>query len=270
MKALIFGGDKRYDEVIYYFRKKGYIVDVAGEYEEKIEISEYDIIIFPVLGISKEFMAESKHLSVDFLDNSKKNVLIFSGIETPYLKQMLLHSGKNCNYFMKDPIVIKENAVCTVEGIISVLIMNTEITINGSTVMVIGYGNVGKPLVEAFIHLGAKVCVGVKEESDLKTLRDRQIDAFYTNMPIMNEYVKKSDMIVNTVPELVLSKEHTVLLKKYAYVLDISSYPYGIDTDSLEQRNVSYKIYSQIPSKTAPRTSGKILVKKISSILGDI
>ena len=55
---------------------------------------------------------------------------------------MLEISNRDCTYVMKDPSVICENAVPTVEGIIADVINNTDKTLADSRVLVFGYGNI--------------------------------------------------------------------------------------------------------------------------------
>ena len=267
MRALIFSNDERYQEIIRFFHEKGHWIDEADEKGIQIDVSVYDIIIFPIPGISNGFFAGSTLLPPEFLNDSKEDVIIFSGIRTPCLSQMLAESNRECIYFMEDEQVAMENAIPTVEGIIADLVLNTKITIHDADIMVIGYGKVGKPLVLALTKLGAHVFVGVNKEKDIEELELLGILGVDTKQQSMGDYVRTVDMIINTVPALVLEESHIVNLNKEVYVLDVSSYPYGIDQEALKFNEISYKIYPKIPSRVAPKTSGKILAKKIETVM---
>lgn len=266
MKALVFDGDIRYTQVITFLRKLGYEVDMFSS-TEGIDLSIYSVIVLPILGITMEDLTKD-NLTIDFLNNAKENVILFSGIKTDILTKMLEYSKKECIYFMDDEQIARQNAIPTVEGIIADLIINTDITINDSNVMVLGYGKIGKPLVKVLDNLGANIYTGIIEEADKKNLDKNNFKNFYTNTQEINDYVSIMDMIVNTVPKQILTKENLQSMKKNVYILDIASKPYGIIPNELEMLGIKHKIYSAIPSSVAPNTAGKILVRKINSIIG--
>lgn len=282
MNCLILGGDKRYLEIINDFVKKGYGVDIVG-YKDKIDgtkkieyneinINKYDLILLPVNGVSNNFVIKAQEefqIDINFFDNVKKDCLIFSGINSKCLNEMISRSKLNVTFLMSDKNVIKENAISTVEGIISDIIVNTDITINNSKIMVIGYGNIGSYLVDILKGLNAEVYASIIDEKDKQTLNKKQIKhVFSSNENEMQKILPSMDIIINTVPSLVLNDNYINYIKKSCYVLDISSYPHGIDQKYLNEQNIKNKIYLGIPSIVAPKTAGKTLLKKINYIVG--
>lgn len=282
MNTLIIGDDRRYSVIINNFIEKNYNIDLLGFSNEiigtnkiflnNIDISKYDVIVFPVSGVGNGFKIKSKEdikLSIDFLKNSKENVLVFSGINTECLDNMLAYSNRKATFLMKDKEVIKENVIPTIEGILADIIMNTDITIKDANIMVIGYGNVGKELVKILRCLKANVTVSVELDKDKKILDFLSIPSVYSSdIDDMISEVSKQDIIINTAPSLVLDNKYINYYKDTVYILDIASYPYGIDKEVLDNSNIKNKIYSSIPNEVAYKTSGIILTKKINSYLG--
>ena len=282
MNVLVLGGDKRYLEIINSFIKKDYKVDLVG-YKTKIDktnildikdvdVSKYDIILFPVNGIKEDYIINGQfdfQISPDFLEKTNENVLIFSGIKTPILDQLLKKSNRGAIILMKEKDIIKENVIPTVEGIIADIIVNTNITLKGANVLVIGYGNVGKYLTDILNKLGCNTIVSIKEKQDKIILNDKNIhNIFSDDKNTMHNVLMSIDIIINTVPKLVLNKDYINFIKKEAYVLDIASHPNGIDQEALKEKGINYKIYLGIPSKVASKTSGLILTKKINTLIG--
>lgn len=287
MEVLVLGGDLRYLEVIEDLSSK-YSVDVVGYKNtfinervnnldiDDVNIGKYDVIILPINGVMDNNLINCRFnnlpikLDNDLFIGSKENVLIFSGISTPNLDNMLRISGRNCIYLMKDKNVIKENAIPTVEGIIADLIVNTESTIKNSNVLVFGYGNVGKVLVDYLIVLGANVTVAVVEDNDKFILDSFSINNFYSydNCSLIKE-IHSNDIIVNTVPSTIIDNSFIRYINRNAYVLDIASHPHGINREVLDEFFIKNKLYLGIPGKVAPKTSGKILSKKINEVMGD-
>ena len=284
MFVLILGGDLRYLEVINHL-SINHNVDVVGYKNyfindkvnnvliDSVDISKYDVIVFPVGGVSENniikcrFSSDFK-VSDDFLVNSKDNVLIFSGISTPCLDNILNKAGKSCCYIMKDKEVISKNVVPTVEGIIADIIVNTEKAVNGSSITVFGYGNIGSVLVDYLRLLGANVSVAIVENSDKLKLDDLGIDCFYSyDTSSLLSHIGCTDIIINTVPSTIIDDSLIKYINRDSYVLDISSHPHGISREVLDTLFIKNKLYLGIPGKVAPITSGKILTKKINEVM---
>ena len=282
MNCLILGGDRRYYQIIENFINRGYNVDIVGykkEFEKaqlldysELQISKYDVIIFPVSGVGDNFLVKAEQnfkIEPNILNMAKKDCLIFSGINTLCLEEIKKLSGRNITYLMQDRKVICDNVIPTVEGIVADLILNTDITLDKSKIMVIGYGNVGSYLVNVLKKLNANLVVSVIEKCDKSSLEKQAIASVYSyDKMAMQMFLQSVDMVVNTVPTLVLNKQYIDSLKHDCYVLDIASKPHGIDKNYLDQKQIKNKIYLGIPADIAPKTSGNILSKKINSIIG--
>jgi len=280
MKVCILGGDKRQLEIIKRLENSCDITLVGFENFEcyhtikkarmiDIDIKQYDCIILPVSGVNNDYSIKTlfgKKFSVNknFFDNTKKNVLIFTGIITDKLNEMLKTSNRKAVILMQDPDVIKENTIPTVEGILADIIYSTKITINNANILVIGYGNIGKRLVNFLNMLGANVAVGVKEEKDkIALLNIGQKTVLTTEKEKMSTILHDVDIIINTVPTLILDKQYLITTNKNAYILDVSSYPYGVDFNCADTLGIKNKLLLGIPSNVAPTTSGLILTQKI-------
>jgi dipicolinate synthase subunit A len=287
MNVLVLGGDLRYLEVIENLSVRNN-VDVVGYRNTYINdrvnciniddvcISKYDSIIFPVNGvmdnnlINCRFNNTSIKLNDDFLVGCKNNCLIFSGIPTSNLNKLLDNASMDCVYLMKDKEVVNSNSIPTVEGIIADIVLNTEITVNESNILVFGYGNIGKVLVKYLKMLGANVTVSIIEPADKKVLDNMGIDCFYSSDT--NSLVKEigsNDIIINTVPNTVIDNSLIKYINRDSYILDIASHPHGVDREVLDEFFIKNKLYLGIPGKVAPKTSGKILSKKINQVMGD-
>lgn len=288
MKVLVLGGDLRYLEIIENLSSR-YIVDVVGYKNTYINdrvknininnviISDYDVIIFPINGVMDKYLINCRFNNVpiklpdDLLINSKEDVLIFSGIPTPNLNKMLSVSNRECVFMMNDKEVISKNSIPTVEGIIADVIVNTDITVKDSDILVFGYGNIGKVLVEYLTLLGANVTVSIIEENDKLYLDSNRIKNFYsTDTNRLISEIGKNDIIINTVPSVIVNDDLVKYVNRNAYILDISSHPHGINQEVLDEFFIKNKLYLGIPGKVAPKTSGKILSKKINEVMGDV
>ena len=286
MNVLVLGGDLRYLEIIDSLKSK-YNVDVVGYKNtyidgvknieiDNIDIGFYDVIILPINGVMDKNMINCRFnnvpikLSQDLFVGTKENVLIFSGISTPNLSRMLELSNRNCIYMMKDKEVIRKNAIPTAEGVLADVINNTDHTLGDSRILVFGYGNIGKVIVKYLNLLGADTCVSIIDENDKRILDAIGVKCFYSNsLSDLVEHIGCSDVIINTVPSTIINDDLIKYINKDCYVLDVSSHPHGINREVLDEFFIKNKLYLGIPGKVAPKTSGKILCKKINEVMGD-
>ena len=286
MNVLVLGGDLRYLEIIDNLKSK-YSVDVVGYRNtyidgvknieiDNVDIGFYDVIILPINGVMDKNMINCRFnnvpikLSQDLFVNTKENVLIFSGISTPCLDNMLEVSNRKCIYMMRDKEVIMKNAIPTAEGVLADVINNTDHTLDDSKVLVFGYGNIGKVIVKYLNFLGADTCVSIIEDSDKRVLDAIGIKCFYSNcISDLIEHIGCADVIINTVPSTIVNDDLIKYINRDCYILDVASHPHGINREVLDEFFIKNKLYLGIPGKVAPKTSGKILCNKINEVMGD-
>lgn len=286
MNVLILGGDLRYLEIIDDLKSR-YNVDLVGYKNtyidgvrnidiDDVSIGLYDVIILPVNGVMDKNMINCRFNNVlielpkDLFVDTKDDVLIFSGISTPCLDKMLEVSNRNCVYMMKDKNVIRENSIPTAEGVLADVINNTECTLGDSKILVFGYGNVGRVIVAYLRYFNSDICVSIIDDNDKKDLDNLGIKCFYSNcISDLVSHISEADVIINTVPGTIISDNLIKYINRDCYVLDIASHPHGINSEVLDEFFIKNKLYLGIPGKIAPKTSGKILLKKINEVMGD-
>ena len=279
MRILFIGGDKRTLEIINILKERYADIDIVGYNTlalDTIKLKEinnkyYDVIIFPVDGIKDDCTVTSYFNESDlFLNemdlNIKERTLVFSGVKTSKLDSIF---GNNYIKLMDFDDVSIKNSIPTAEGVIANIIENTDYTINDSNIVVLGYGRCGKTLTQKLIGLGATVSVGISENSNDSFLKQNRVKLFSTK-DNMKENIKNCDIIVNTVPALLLDSNNLNHMKKNVYIIDISSYPYGIDFEYAQTKNIKAVLLSSIPGKVAPKIAGKILADKIINIIKEL
>ncbi len=149
-----------------------------------------------------------------------------------------------------------ENAIPTAEGAIELLLRNLDRTLHGASLLVIGFGRIGKALAPLLRDLGAAVTVSARKQADWEQIRALGLTADETGR---YELGLDYDAIVNTVPAPVLDAATVSRTKPECYLLDLASAPGGIDDracDALGRRCASAP---GLPGKTAPRTAGLII-----------
>lgn len=173
-------------------------------------------------------------------------------------------SIKNIDLLQSEALTIL-NAIPTAEGTIKIAMEETEITIHESKIMIFGYGRIGKILCQNFKNLGAKVYCVARKEADLAWIREQNCIPI-TYHEAENE-VKKIDIIINTVPSLVIEEKIIKNLKQNCVIIDIASNPGGVDKNIAKRYKIKVITALGIPGEIAPLTAAKYIEQTIEKEL---
>ena len=301
MNISIIGGDLRIVRLAEMYATEEYNVYTYGVekyfdngkgYNKKIEEAEYNNIF---LCNSIEETIKNSNYIVSGMPFTKDNITVnapFANkeIKLEELKNMLFKENSNKKFFAggipKDYYVEKEtkklenidlvdlleieeltilNAIPTVEGTIKIAIEEREETIHESNVLICGFGRIGKILCDRFSKLGANVYCVARKESDLAWIREkRYIPLLYSELPRFSD---RFDIIINTVPHIVLTEEQLKLFNKNVLIIDVASDPGGIDKASAQKLGLKVITALGIPGKEMPKTAGRYIKETIDKLI---
>ena len=253
LQGIILKDDARYIHTEYYLKSRGYIFTEANAPPGSL-----DFIVFPFMG-----EIDSSVYNDNYFAALKKEVLIFSGIKNVYLADKCAEYGLSYHIITEDRFVAVKNAVPTSEGVIAYLIANRINTLANSRALIIGYGVCGRDLGKRLKGLEAKVYALVRsQEKEYAAYADSVIPIY------LEELLNKPafDIIINTVPERVLSNEILGEIKG-AILIDIASKPYGFDMEYAKKLNEKSALLPGIPGKYAVQSAGEILGEYINFVL---
>lgn len=238
-------------------------IHICKSIEEAIKSSDKIISGIPFTrdGITINSSYSDKIIKIEELNQILENkVFIAGGIPSKFYENKTV---KNIDLLKFEKLTIL-NAIPTVEGIIKILIEETEDTIFESNILITGYGRIGKMLCKKLSTLGANIFCAAKEENDLIWLREgKYIPVKYNKMI---NYAKKIDIIINTVPSLVIKEKMIEKLRKECIIIDIASAPGGVDKDIAKLYKIKVITALGIPGKIAPKASAKYIKEIIEEI----
>ena len=284
MKFAIIGGDLRTIKLAVMLAKEQNQVYVYGlEKAEELKniknieqcesikktIQEVEIVIGPI-----PFSSNGKTINMPFSDKEisiremmhviNAKVLIAGGI-TPEVYEMANDEYIEIIDIMKREELAVLNTIATAEGTIQVAIENTNKIIHGSEILILGFGRIGKVLARKLAGLSAKVTCAARKDEDLAWIQAYGHKA--TNINSIGENLKLYDIIINTVPQPILSDKHYSLLSKNTVLFDVSSQPFGFNKDLACKNHLSLITCPGIPGATAPKNAGELIAKSIISYL---
>lgn len=283
----IIGGDLRIIKLAKMLAKEGntvytYGLEKADELKEveniifcetlKQAIQSSEIIIGPI-----PFSSNEKDINSPFSDNIisirelMHNIhakILIAGSIAPKIYELANDEYIEMIDIMKQEELAVLNTIATAEGTIEIAIANTNKILHGSEVLILGFGRIGKVLARKMAGLSAKITCAARKDEDFAWIKTYGYET--TNINTLGENLKQYDMIINTVPHLVLTKERLLNVKKECLLIDLASSPGGIDKNSAKEQDLKLIWALALPGKVAPITTAEIIKETIYNRLKEI
>lgn len=138
---------------------------------------------------------------------------------------------------------LKFNSLLCVEGIISYIIRKRHKSLINSKVIVFGNGHIGHLLIDIFFKLGIECSVVARNKKNI----DPHIDYYDLKEIDLSIF----DVVINTIPSPVISHKMIKTLRNDTLLLDVASFPYGLDHHYALSLSKNVHILSAIPAKYA-------------------
>lgn len=278
----IIGGDMRQAKMAESFAGDGYpvvafalenaIAEMNVKQAQSLEetVAGADCVILPLPAFGEGYylntpMSSKKVSLMDIVSRLTPYQLVVGGkLDANAVKAFSARGISILDYLNREDLAVA-NAVPTAEGAIQIAMEELPITIHNSNCLVIGYGRIGKMLSSRLQLLGAKVSVSARNTADLAMIEAINMRALKTNA--LSGKLGSFDVIFNTVPAAVLTKELLLELKPDCLCVDLASKPGGIDFYAAAEIGLKAIWALSLPGKVAPVTSGLIIKNVINNIL---
>ena len=160
------------------------------------------------------------------------------------------------------------NTIATAEGTIQIAMEETQRTVHGSNVLVMGFGRIGKVLAKMLDGIGAKVYCEARKNEDISWIKAYGYNPIHLNN--LDEYLGKFDIIINTIPFQILDGQKLDLVKKESVIIDLASNPGGVDRKAARDRNLKVIWALSLPAKVAPLTSAEFIKETLYHVLKEL
>lgn len=280
----VIGGDLRQLTIAGMLAADGYDVIIYG-FDRDIKTDDLthadnlsaaldsEIIILPVpvtfdnIKVNMPFSDEVLTLK-SLTDGINPLSIVFGGRISRTLSSELESRGiMHRDYMKRDELAIR-NAVPTAEGAIEIAISETPITLHGSKCLVMGYGKVGKVLARFLDGLGANTYVEARKYADLALIESH--GCIPLTMKEAKTRINEFDVVFNTIPALVLTKDVLSGVNPDSLIIDLASKPGGVDFESARELGVKVIWALSLPGKVAPVTAGIIIKDTITNMLNEL
>ena len=261
---LLINNDKRMNYLSEYIRDGG--LDLVQYHRDSVSfdfhiLKETHYFILPFGGISESGQIANTHLRLteEVLLSLPEDCVILTPIRYPKLMELLTKVPRKCEVIFDYDEVAIYNSIPTAEGVIYNIIKNTDITIHQAEILGIGSGRTSLTIARDLKALGAYVSVTFRKKRDEARLFEMGLQPIHVDL--MVEDLQHYDVIVNTVPALVLDEKALDHVNKNCYIMDVSSKPGGVDFDYAKQLGIQAELAGALPSIVAPKTAAYYLFR---------
>lgn len=281
---LVIGGDLRIVKLVNMLSDKNVIYTYGLEKTEEIDnkeniinckkideevLQKNNVIIGPTpfskdgLNIFAPYSNSEINIK-DVIGKCKEKQLIAGSI-----KEDILQIAKENNIQVTDIIKNEKlailNSISTAEGAIEVAMQETDTIIHGSNILILGFGRIGKALSKKLQGLSAHVTCAARKQEDMAWINAYGYNSI--NINEMGKELEQFDIIFNTVPHLILTKEKLKYLNKKCLLIELASKPGGIDRKEAEKNNIKIVEALALPGKVAPTTTAKFMKEIVYELI---
>lgn len=279
----VVGGDLRIVKLVEMLQKEDYKVktfalekatEIADTKVSSLEecIKDADIVLGPLplstngQLVNTPFSLEK--VQVEDLINKIAGKTFIAGSIKPEVYEMTEDKDITILDIIKREELAVLNAISTAEGAIQIAINETPKNLHGNNVLVLGFGRIGKVLSKMLDGIGAKVACEARKTTDLAWIKAYGYEPI--NLIELKENLNRFDIIINTIPYVVLDKEMLQEVKKDALIIDLASNPGGVDKQAVKDLGIKFNWALSLPGKVSPVTSAEFMKETLLNMFKEI
>ncbi|MGI6486911.1 MAG: dipicolinate synthase subunit DpsA [Syntrophomonadaceae bacterium] len=275
IKITVVGGDDRENVLISELIRLGATVAVVGFPRNKIKQGGYlvdtveeacrgaEVLILPMPGTNPQghiravYCEEELELTEKAVKLMAPNALVIIGTARSFLQEWSRKYRFTLLEIAEMDEIAIPNSIPTAEGAIQIAMEELPVTIHGIRACVLGFGRVGTTLARKLNGLNAVVTVVSREPAQLA--RAQEMGCYPGTFNNLASTVQQSQVIFNTVPEVVLNREVLRRANPDVLIVDLATQPGGTDFEAAYQFGIKAILAPGLPGKVAPLTAGKVL-----------
>jgi dipicolinate synthase subunit A len=155
-----------------------------------------------------------------------------------------------------------------VEGLLKVIVENTDITIHRAKICLVGQGTIGSLVTHTLYALGARVHVVARNPVQRAQAYAAGAESYEFSQ--IAEAMRDCDILVSSVPAQVVSGEMLQILPRHTLLVDLAAPPGGIDRDSASRLGLKF-VWARGLGSRAPVTVGRSqwtgIVRRIEALV---
>ena len=260
----VFGGDDRSGYLVDDLLLRGYGVITRGVKQKRDsaasleELAEQAKVLVGPVPLSKYIGDREKQFDrLELCMAVKAGQLLFAGQIPEDIREIIRYNGARCVDFMKSREVQQANAVLTAEGCLAECIAHRNVQLRGARVCVCGYGCCGREIARVFSGIGANVTVAIRRTQSAWEAASTGYSVCYPEG--LGDILSRQEIIINTVPERIVSEEQLDKISKASLLVEIASTPGGFDMNDAKKKGLQAISCPGLPGRYFPEGAARIL-----------
>jgi dipicolinate synthase subunit A len=229
-----------------------------------------DVLLCPIPGMGLDGSiyapraAARVAISARALAGMRRDGLLILGTASADLKRLAEEAGIRIREYEADDELMILRAAAIAEGALRVAIEQTEITIHGARILLLGFGRIGQTLGRVLYDLRARAAVAARNPVQLARAYDLGLEP----IPLgdMDRVLPEVEILFNTIPARLLTEERLRRLPAETVLIDLASPPGGIDPEAAKRLGLR-AVWARGLGGRAPRTVGRSQWKGIRRII---
>ena len=219
-----------------------------------------DIALFPIPGIAADgalFAPQCVERIIpdpQVLGGMRAPAHIVLGWADPKLKAHAQALGIALHEYEWDEDLMLLRGPAIVEGMLRVIIENTDITIHRANICLVGQGTIGSLATRTLVALGARVHVAAR--SAVQRAAAYAAGAEPHELQELADVLPGTDIVVSSVPAQIVGRDLLARLPKHALVVDLAAPPGGIDREAAQALGLKF-VWARGLGSRAPITVGR-------------
>lgn len=264
MKILIIGGDNRFISLEKTLKDNNFKVETSylNSNDENLKsLNDFDVIFLPIPFSKNNFLNAPFYPNKITTENIFSSLKNFKGIIIGGFDKNSQETLKNMNLnfknILKDEKFTLVNAIITAEGTIEKLIHESEESLFELKVCITGYGRVSKALARRLKPLCKELVVYNNPSINFVYA---QIDNIKVgNIEYFKDEGKNFNIIINTIPSLIIDKKVLDTLDKNTLIMDLASLPGGVDFEYAKEKGIITHHYLGVPGKVSSKSAANAI-----------
>lgn len=266
-EIVILGGDLRFKALAQSLKSRYQTHLFQDEIPSLIQTCDFLILPLPATQGNSTILNFKKNVDLkDIFPQLKSTAYVLAGKVSDEVKNLAKNYNINIFDYYTDEFEML-NAIPSAEGAIEIAMNETDFTLCGSNIFVLGFGRIGKILAKMLSGIGAVVTVCARRKESLALAKGL---GFKTcDLKNLAKLINRADLVFNTIPALILDQSTLENTSKNALIIDLASNPGGVDFDYAKKIGIRTIHALGLPAKTSPETSSQILCDCINSFIAE-
>lgn len=268
----VIGGDKRSEILAELLTESGYDTIYAEDNDTiRSALNRRCIVLpLPVTRDGRTLNSQAVNdtvLLVDIINNIHPHSRILCGGLSEALKTDIENTGARAvDYYNREQVLL-DNAYLTAEGVLKLLIENTDTAVIDKKILIIGSGRCGKATALLLKKIGCDVTVASRKAGlvGFDLLNRIKIK----NTADISQYIADFDVVINTAPVLVLDREVLSATRNDTLILELATAHAGVDANVATELGIKTVYAPALPGKYSPTSAAKILYNSIIQIISE-